>query len=102
MDRAIAWVGRHTGGDLAALWVIEGIDTYGARLAHTATGAGSQVVEAPRMNARANRGVGKSDPLNARRIATAVLSLDSDELRTPVRTMACAPHCGSWSRPVTT
>ncbi|MGZ4532861.1 MAG: IS110 family transposase, partial [Mycobacteriaceae bacterium] len=83
MDRAIAWVGRRTGGDLATLWVIEGIGTYGARLAHTATGADYQVVEAPRMNARANHGVGKSDPLDARRIATAVLSLDSDELRHP-------------------
>lgn len=83
IDRAMAWVGRRTGGDLATLWVIEGIGTYGARLAHNATDAGYQVVEAPRMNARANRGVGKSDPLDARRIATAVLSLDSDELRHP-------------------
>jgi transposase len=83
MDRAIAWVGRRIGGDLATLWVIEGIGTYGARLAHTATGAGYQVVEAPRMNARAHHAVGKSDPLDARRIATAVLSLDSDELRHP-------------------
>ena len=83
MDRAIAWVGRRTGGDLASLWVIEGIGTYGARLAHTATDSGYQVVEAPRMSARANRGVGKSDPLDARRIATAVLSLGSNELRHP-------------------
>jgi transposase len=83
MDRAIAWVARRTSGDLATLWVIEGIGTNGARLAHNATDAGYQVVEAPRMNARANRGVGKSDPLDARRIATAVLSLDCDELRHP-------------------
>lgn len=83
MDRAIAWVARRTSGDLATLWVIEGIGTYGARLAHNATDARYQVVEAPRMNARANRGVGKSDPLDARRIATAVLSLDCDELRHP-------------------
>ena len=33
LARAIAWVGRRTGGDLATLWVIEGIGTYGARLA---------------------------------------------------------------------
>lgn len=51
MDRAIAWVARRTGGDLATLWVFEGIGTYGARLARTATDAGYQVVEAPRMNA---------------------------------------------------
>ena len=83
MDRSIAWVGRRTGGDLATLWVIEGVGTYGARLAHIAADAGYQVVEAPRMNARAHHAVGKSDPLDARRIATAVLSLDSDELRHP-------------------
>ncbi len=46
--RAIAWAGRRTGGDLAALWVIEGIGSYGAQLAHTVTEAGYQVVEAAR------------------------------------------------------
>jgi transposase len=35
------------------------------------------------MNARANRGVGKSDPLDARRIAHAVLPLDDAQLRWP-------------------
>lgn len=35
------------------------------------------------MNARANRGVGKSDPLDARRIAAAVLPLELDRLRNP-------------------
>jgi hypothetical protein len=63
--------------------VIEGIGTYGARLARVAADAGYRVVEAARMNARANRGIGKSDPLDARRIAQAVLSLDVTELRTP-------------------
>lgn len=43
------------------------------------------VVEAARMNARANRGVGKSDLLDARRIAQAVLPLDDDQLRQPTR-----------------
>lgn len=83
LARALAWAGRRTSGDLAALWVIEGAGTYGARLARAASDAGFTVVEAARMNARANRGVGKSDPLDARRIAQAVLPLELSELRTP-------------------
>src|SRR6478672_12340374 len=46
MDRAIAWVARRTAGDLAALWVIEGVATYGARLAAAVGDAGYEVVEA--------------------------------------------------------
>lgn len=83
MARAIAWVGRRTGGDLAILWVIECAGSYGARLASAVTRTGYQVVEAARMDARGNRGVGKSDPLDARRIAAAVLPLPLDRLRTP-------------------
>lgn len=83
MDRATAWAARRTGGDLAALWVIEGIATYGARLASAVTRAGYEVVEAARMDARGHRGTGKSDPLDARRIAAAVLSLEPEQLRRP-------------------
>jgi transposase len=83
MDRAIDWAARRTGGDLDVLWIIEGVGTYGAGLARAVTGTGYQVVEAPKMNARANRGTGKSDPLDARRIAAAALPLTIDELRVP-------------------
>ena len=83
LARAVAWAARRTGGDLAALWVIEGTGTYGAQLARAAADAGYLVAEAARMNARANRGVGKSDPLDARRIAQAVLPLDARMLRQP-------------------
>jgi hypothetical protein len=83
MDRAIAWAARRTGGDLATLWVIEGVATYGARLAAVVSRAGYEVVEAARMDARAHRGTGKSDPLDARRIAAAVLSLEPRKLRRP-------------------
>ncbi len=65
------------------LWVVEGVGTYGARLARAAAAAGYPVVEAAQMNARGNRGVGKSDPLDARRIAQAVLPLDLTALRHP-------------------
>jgi hypothetical protein len=76
-------VERRTQASREALWVIEGVSTYGARIAHDASAAGYQVVEAARMNARAHRGIGKSDPQDARRIAQAVLSLDTTRLRIP-------------------
>lgn len=81
--RAISWAGRLTVGDVATLWSIEGVATYGARLAHAAADHGYEVVEAPRMNAKARHGVGKSDPLNARAIAAAVLPLEEDRMRHP-------------------
>lgn len=83
LNRAVAWAARRTGGDLATLWVIEGIATYGARLASAVNQAGYELVEAARMDARAHRSTGKSDPLDARRIAAAVLSLEPDQLRRP-------------------
>ncbi len=83
MDRAVAWVARRTDGDLATLWVIEGVATYGARLAAAVSRTGYEVVEAARMDARTHRGTGKSDPLDARRIAAAVLSLEPHKLRRP-------------------
>lgn len=85
MRRAVDWAGRRTGGDLAALWVIECIGSYGAGIASIATQMGYLAVEAARMNARANRGVGKSDPLDARRIAASALPLELDQLRHPRR-----------------
>ena len=83
LGRAIAWSARRTGGDLATLWVIEGIATYGARLASAVHRAGYNLLEATRMDARAHRGTGKSDPLDARRIAAAVLPLEPEQLRRP-------------------
>ncbi|KBZ57139.1 hypothetical protein K875_05657 [Mycobacterium [tuberculosis] TKK-01-0051] len=83
MDRAVAWAARHTDGEMATLWVIEGIATYGAHLASRAKRAGFEVVEAAGMSARAHRGTGKSDPLDARRIAASVLSLEPEQLRRP-------------------
>jgi transposase len=83
MDRAVAWAARRTDGELTTLWVIEGIATYGAHLASAVNRAGFEVVEAARMDARSHRGTGKSDPLDARRIAAAVLSLEPEQLRRP-------------------
>lgn len=83
IKRALTWAGKRTGGDANTLWVIEGAASYGAILAGTVSSAGYQVAEAPRMSAKARRGVGKSDPLDAHRIATAVLPLPSHQLRSP-------------------
>jgi len=81
INRSIAWVARHTGADLGTLWVIEGTGSYGALLAGAAGAAGYDVAEAARMDAR--HVVGKSDPLDAHRIAAAVLPLDEQHLRRP-------------------
>ena len=83
ITRAIAWVGRRTRGQAEALWVIEGVATYGAGLAHAAAEAGYEVAEAPRMNAKIHHGVGKSDAIDAQAIATAALALDQARLRRP-------------------
>ncbi len=83
LKRAVDWVSRLTGGDLATLWVIEGAATFGARLARTVTDAGYPVAEAARMDSRAHRRLGKSDPLDAHRIGAAVLPLETDRLRHP-------------------
>lgn len=63
------------------MWVIQGVATYGAHLASAVKRAGFEVVEAAAMDARANRGTDKSDPLDARKIAAAVLSLEPGQLR---------------------
>jgi transposase len=83
INRAIAWVARRTGADLAVLWVIEGAASYGAILAGAVAAKGYRVVEAARMDARAHHGVGKSDKLDSQRIARAVLPLEEKQLRRP-------------------
>lgn len=83
ISRAIGWTGRLSAGEAEVLWVIEGVAAYGVRLARSVADAGYEVVEAPRMSAKARRGVGKSDPLDAHAIAAAVLPLEEDRLRRP-------------------
>ncbi|ATG52360.1 IS110 family transposase [Brachybacterium vulturis] len=83
LDRAIAWASRRTDGDLGTLWVIEGCAAYGAQLTSRVTGTGYVVVEAPRMDKRAQAPAGKSDPLDAQQIARSTLPLAIDHLRHP-------------------
>ena len=83
INRAIDWVARRTDASADALWVIEGAASYGAILAGTVASQGFPVAEAPRMDARKRHGVGKTDALDAHRIAIAVLPLPVEKLRRP-------------------
>lgn len=83
LSRATAWAARRAGMPTAALVVVEGVGSYGAGVARAFTGSGFRVVEAGRQSKADHRGVGKSDPLDAVRIARSVLGTDVDELRVP-------------------
>lgn len=83
INRAIDWVARRTGGNADTLWVIEGAASFGAILAGTVATHGFPVAEAPRMDARKRRGVGKTDALDAHQIAVSTLPLPVDKLRRP-------------------
>lgn len=83
IKRAVDWIGRRTDGDMDALVVIEGIGSYGAKIAKTATTAGYAVVEAAPVPPALRAGAGKSDDLDAQLIARSVLGLDVDRLRHP-------------------
>lgn len=83
INRAISWVARRTEGNADTLWIIEGAATYGAILAGTVAAHGFPVSEAPRMIKKQNSGVGKTDVLDAHRMAMASLPLPVDKLRHP-------------------
>ncbi|MHA3725328.1 IS110 family RNA-guided transposase [Leucobacter sp. HY1910] len=84
MKRALAWLTRRTGGDLSTLLVIEGIATYGAKLARLAAEAGwEQIAEAPATPPRTRAGRGKSDALDAVLMARAALPIALTDLRRP-------------------
>ena len=83
INRAITWVARRTNADADTLWVIEGAATYGAILAGTVAAHGFPVAEAPRMDAKSRRGTGKTDTIDAHRMAMSVLPLPVEKLRRP-------------------
>jgi transposase len=80
--RAQGWLARRVGG-APALVVVEGTGSFGAILTGRLQMAGHEVVEAAKMPAGDRRGTGKSDELDAVRIARAVLGLAVTDLRTP-------------------
>lgn len=83
LSRAAAWVARRAGQPDVVLVVIEGIGSYGAPVARVFDGAGYRVVEAGAQPRGDRRGIGKTDALDAVRIARSVLGVDTDALRVP-------------------
>jgi GNAT superfamily N-acetyltransferase len=79
---AQSWMARRTAG-AATLVVVEGTGSFGAILTEQLAAAGQAVVEAARMPAGDRRGKGKSDELDAVRIARAVLGSAIEDLRIP-------------------
>lgn len=80
LDRALAWIGRRTGGDLQGVLIAaEGTGSYGQVLAERATEVGYRVIEAP--TPTRDRGAAKTDRLDALTAAVATLASDADRLR---------------------
>jgi len=65
------------------LTVVEGVGSYGAILTDELLADGRRVVESPTISRAESRGVGKTDTLDAVRIARSVLGRDTDRLRVP-------------------
>lgn len=84
-------------GEASVLVVVEGTGSYKAILAERLELAGYRVVEAARVPAGGQRGVGKSDTLDAARITRAVLGLSEDQLRTP-RTLSAGGDASGGAR----
>jgi len=82
LSRAHHWLTRRVGAR-AALVVVEGTGSFGAILTVGLQAAGRHIVEAARMPATDRRGTGKSDDLDATRIARAVLGSPLGTLRVP-------------------
>lgn len=83
VNRAVSWAARRAALADDVLIVVEGVGSYGAGVARAFTGAGYRVVEAQAQPASERRGTGKSDALDAMRIARSVLGTDAEALRTP-------------------
>jgi len=82
LDRACTWITRGI-DEKSALVVIEGAGSFGAGLAERVTNSGLPIAEPAVMPAAQRRGVGKTDSLDAVRIARSVLGVDITRLRRP-------------------
>lgn len=81
MNRAIAWIGRNTEGQVLA--AVEGTRSYGATITHALTIAGLSVVEVKPPRKKDRAGVGKTDEIDATAAAMGVLGQDTDRLLLP-------------------
>ena len=79
---ALAWIAEHTPGP-RVLVGLEGSRSYGVGLARALATAGVTVVEVEQPARTERRGRGKSDPIDARLAALAVLRMDPARLPTP-------------------
>lgn len=80
--RATTWALRRVEAR-SVLCVVEGIGSYGAGIARTLAGVHLPVVEPSVMAKNEHRGRGKSDQMDAVRIAKSVLGVDVSRLRRP-------------------
>ena len=83
LARAISFITQATASIVATLVVIEGVGSFGARIAHECTAAGLRVVEPMPTPKGLRAGRGKSDPIDAELIARSVLAVDPTRLRDP-------------------
>lgn len=82
LNRAAAWIGRRTGGDVDGVLVsAEGTGSYGAVMAELMSKTGYRVVEAPAPSAKRLRGTGKTDTLDAITAARSTLVMEMERLR---------------------
>lgn len=79
LNRAISWVARPTKATADTLYVSECAATYGAILTGVIAARNFPVVEAPFMG-KCQKGAGKSDVLDAHRMATAILGSQEEKL----------------------
>ena len=95
LNRAVAWVSRLIGGDLTALWVIEGAATYGARLTRVVTDAGYEVAEAARIDP--GHIIALASRIPSMRTASALLSCHwkTTGYAIPAPMPACVPRYAS-------
>lgn len=78
----LAFVAEHAPGPRIVV-AIEGTRSYGIGLARAAAAAGLMVLESEQPTAKARRGKGKSDPIDAHLAAVHALALDADRLPVP-------------------
>ena len=81
--RAISFITHTTTAIVTTLVAIEGVGSFGARIAHECTAAGFRVVEPMPTPKGLRAGRGKSDPIDAELIARSVLAVDLTRLRDP-------------------
>lgn len=82
LNRAVAWIGRHTGGDVDGVFIsAEGTGSYGAVVAELLSENGYRVVEAPAPSSKRLRGTGKTDTLDSTTAARSTLVTKMERLR---------------------